>query len=102
MGSLFSSLKTVLHVIESYHDSFTKDHENRTGKLMRILAKTYGLNDAICSFLEEIGSIHDIGKIAIPQQILEKPMRLTEFEKTVGASRLHNQTRTRKKAIGTE
>ena len=78
---LIHSVRKILNDIENYHDSFTKSHECRTGKLMSILGKAIGLDSVFCASLEEAGSIHDIGKLAIPANILEKPGPLSAFER---------------------
>lgn len=48
---------------------------------MSLLGKAYGLDDERCDLLEEVGSLHDIGKIGIPTQILEKKSPLTVLER---------------------
>lgn len=78
---LIHSVREMLNNIETFHDSFTKSHECRTGKLMSILGKAIGLDSVFCSSLEEAGSIHDLGKLAIPSSILEKPGPLSVFER---------------------
>lgn len=83
MDTLFQSVCSVLHGIENYHDSCTKDHELRTGKLMSLFGKAYGLDHTLCEVLNELGSIHDIGKLSIPEAILEKTGPLTDFERKV-------------------
>lgn len=70
-------------------DVTTGKHVKRTGVYVRILANElkeqgrYNIND---EYVEKIGwaaPLHDIGKIAIPDVILNKPGRLTaeEYEK---------------------
>lgn len=81
--SLFKNICSVLHGIENYHATKSKEHECKTGTLMSVLGKSYGLDNAACEKLNEIGSIHDIGKIAIPESILEKPGPLTLYERKV-------------------
>lgn len=83
MSKIFQSICTMLHGIESYHDTITKEHECRTGDMMRLLAKEMVLEDSVCNALRDVGSIHDIGKIAIPGEILQKQGPLTTFERKV-------------------
>lgn len=83
MSSLFKNICYVLHGIENHHAAKSKEHECKTGTLMSVLGKSYGLSKAACEKLNEIGSIHDIGKIAIPETILEKPGPLTQYERKV-------------------
>lgn len=79
----FYSIRELISTIEAYHDSYTKMHEDKVGKLMRILGKAAGCEEPLCVSLEESGSLHDIGKLAIPAKILDKPGALTAFEREV-------------------
>jgi putative two-component system response regulator len=45
-----------------------------------ILAKAAGLNEVECEKIFHAASMHDVGKIGIPDKILLKPARLTEGE----------------------
>lgn len=79
----FETISQVFHDLEIYHDSYTKHHECRTGKLMSILGNALNLDNTFCNELEQAGSIHDIGKLTIPDKILEKPGPLSAFEHEV-------------------
>jgi len=60
----------------------TGNHVKRVAEYSYILAKDYGLDLAECEMLKQASPMHDIGKIAIPDSILNKPARFTpeEFE----------------------
>lgn len=81
--SLFQNICSLFHDIEDYHDCLTREHECRTGKLMALLGNALGFDQSKCALLNELGSIHDIGKIAIPDTILEKATPLTLFERKI-------------------
>jgi putative two-component system response regulator len=83
MASLFQSICDVIHGIEDYHDALTKSHECRVGKLMGLLSTALGLNEEKCTVIEEVGTIHDVGKIAIPAAIIEKIEPLTTCERKI-------------------
>ena len=83
MTQLFDALRSVLHGIENYHDSYILLHEENTGKMMNCLANALGYSKKYCDELEQAGSIHDIGKLALPSEILEKPSKLNLFEREV-------------------
>ncbi|HAU1037917.1 TPA: HD domain-containing protein [Legionella pneumophila] len=83
MVKLFDALRTMLHGIEHYHDSSIISHEENTGKMMNCLASALGYNKKYCLDLEQTGNIHDIGKLALPSQILEKPSKLNGFEREI-------------------
>ncbi len=83
MPKLFIAVQEILHGIEYYHDSYTLKHEGNVGKMMNVLASTMGYDEKFCSHFEQAGSIHDIGKLALPAQILEKPSSLNAFDREV-------------------
>lgn len=60
----------------------TKDlnHANRVSELCKLMGKAMGLPEVELNQLEMSGLFHDIGKIAIREQILEKTEPLTAAE----------------------
>ncbi len=61
-------------------DSYTFYHCCRVGRQARLLARSMGLGEHEQTILEFAGLFHDIGKIGIPDNILQKPGRLNEEE----------------------
>lgn len=61
-------------------DSYTLGHSERVGVLARLVGRALGMSDAELCLLEWAGLLHDVGKIAIPEAILNKPGRLTPEE----------------------
>ncbi len=61
----------------------TGNHVIRVGEYSYVLAKAIGLPEEECEVIRLAAPLHDIGKVAIPDSILNKPGRLTfdEFEK---------------------
>jgi len=57
-------------------------HVTRVALYSELLARYYGLNEKEVQLLKEASPMHDIGKVAIPDSILNKPTRFTtqEFE----------------------
>jgi putative two-component system response regulator len=72
---LFSLAKTV-----EAKDEYTKGHVERVSKLAIILGKKMGLSDREMEALRYGGILHDIGKITIPEKILNKPGPLSPEE----------------------
>lgn len=64
-------------------DSDTKAHVQRTQKTGVALGRRIGLDDLQLSMLRLLCLLHDIGKIAIPLEILNKPGKFTDDEWTV-------------------
>jgi response regulator RpfG family c-di-GMP phosphodiesterase len=60
----------------------TGNHVKRVAKYSSILAKLIGMSDEEAALIEMASPMHDIGKIAIPDAILNKPGKLDfeEFE----------------------
>jgi len=55
-------------------------HVKRVAEYSYLLAKLYGLNIEECDALRLVSPMHDIGKIGIPDAILNKPARLDPSE----------------------
>lgn len=73
------SLTSLVRALQE-SDSDTEAHVRRTQKMGDILGRRVGLNDAELSDLQLLCLLHDIGKIGIPLEILNKPGKLTEAE----------------------
>ena len=61
-------------------DSDTEAHVKRTQRMGRELGKRFGLSDLEMSQLSLLCLLHDIGKVGIPLEILNKPGKLTPEE----------------------
>ena len=61
-------------------DGRTSQHAARVSEYSVLIAKALGWGEAECENLRQIALLHDIGKIGIPDAILNKPDRLTEEE----------------------
>ena len=77
------TLKTVARAIDA-KDEYTGGHSERVAKyaekLALRIASQYGFNVDDLSRIHYIGLLHDIGKIGVPDSILNKPGRLTDEE----------------------
>jgi len=58
----------------------TGNHVKRVAEYSKILALHYGLDEQEADMLKQVSPMHDIGKVAIPDHILNKPGRFTEEE----------------------
>ena len=85
MQSIVLLLSTV---IES-KDPYTAGHQRRVGNLSAEIARKMGYNGRIVNNLRIVGYMHDIGKMAIPGEIINKPGRLNGFE--MGLIRMHSE-----------
>ena len=58
----------------------TGNHVKRVSEYSRIIAEQLGLPEEECERIRLASTMHDIGRLLIPAEILEKPSRLTDEE----------------------
>jgi putative nucleotidyltransferase with HDIG domain len=81
--SLRKSIGTTIQVMVSAveaRDPYTSGHQVRSANLARTIATEMGLSPDKIEGIRMAGSIHDIGKLSIPAEILSKPTKLSELE----------------------
>ncbi len=78
-SSLVDSLKQTL--CES--DYQTEEHVERTREMSARLGREMGISDSDIGRLELLAVLHDIGKVAIPQDIIKKQGKLTPEERAI-------------------
>ena len=61
----------------------TGNHVKRVAEYSKILALHYGLDDKEAEMLKQASPMHDIGKVAIPDAVLNKPSRFNEQERKI-------------------
>lgn len=61
-------------------DKYTNGHSSRVAIYSRMLAKNLGLSENDQDMLYNMGLLHDIGKIGIPDTIINKTSKLTDEE----------------------
>ena len=64
-------------------DTYTGSHSERVSELAAKVAKRLGLDAEQVELTRLAGSLHDLGKLAIPEEILRKPGTLTDSERLV-------------------
>ncbi|MHC1683916.1 MAG: HD domain-containing phosphohydrolase [Clostridiaceae bacterium] len=74
-----AAISSLLKTLDEKH-SETEEHTMRIRNLSAKLGGKLGLSQAKLDELELLASLHDIGKIGIPEHILMKPSKLTEEE----------------------
>jgi putative two-component system response regulator len=75
-----SGVMQALAQIVEKHDLYTAQHIERLRFLSGQLAMQLGQPPRVVAEIRAAGLLHDIGKIAIPQNILQKPSELTPME----------------------
>ena len=66
-----------------YRDNDTGEHTLRVARYSRIIAEQLGLPARLCRDIHLAAPLHDVGKVAIPDNVLLKPGRLTDEEMAV-------------------
>ena len=64
----------------NYRDAETEEHSERTTRLTIELARELGYTDEDLIYIRRGALLHDIGKVAVPDNILNKPGPLTDEE----------------------
>jgi putative nucleotidyltransferase with HDIG domain len=70
----------VLSDVVEAEDNYTASHCRSVVELASAVADELGLDDRTKQELEIAALLHDVGKIAIPNEVLNKPAKLTEEE----------------------
>jgi putative nucleotidyltransferase with HDIG domain len=74
-----ATLRTLAQAVER-KDPYKAGHHKRVADLARMIALEMGLSDETLEGIRTAGSLHDIGKIPLPGEILNKPGKLTPTE----------------------
>ena len=78
----FETIATIASMIEA-KDSYTKGHSVRVSEYSARLAKELGWSEDKIGNLRYVALLHDIGKVGIPDSVLNKPGKLNEIEFSV-------------------
>lgn len=80
---LADALKATIEAMSKtmeWRDPYTAGHQKRVASLSMALAKQLGWSDESIQALYMAAMVHDIGKVAVPAEILTKPTHLSELE----------------------
>jgi PAS domain S-box-containing protein len=83
LDSLKRATVTTVQVLVSALDAkdpYTAGHQSRVAHLACAIAREMGLSDDSIEGINMAGTIHDIGKLSIPAEILTKPTKLSGIE----------------------
>ncbi len=82
----FDDLKQIVKIYSLMVDAksfYTQKHSEGVAALARYLGENAGLSESVCDRLEIAGLLHDLGKLRVADDILDKPNELTYEEKLV-------------------
>jgi PAS domain S-box-containing protein len=74
-----TTIQVMVSAVET-RDPYTAGHQIRSADLARAIATEMGLPQKKIEGIRMASSIHDIGKLSTPTEILTKPVKLTEIE----------------------
>jgi HD-GYP domain-containing protein (c-di-GMP phosphodiesterase class II) len=85
LEGLLKVLRTVKDIaaLHEKRDPYTAGHQRRVAQLACAIAREMNLPDGQICGIRITGAIHDIGKIAVPGDILSKPVKLSAEEFTI-------------------
>ena len=78
--------KLFIHVVHSLadaidaKDTYTNGHSGRVAMYSKEIAKRYGYSEKAQSDIYMMGLLHDVGKIGVPDAVINKPSKLTDEE----------------------
>ena len=80
------TFKQAAHIFAQIVDAkspYTLEHSTGVSRLARFMAQCHGFDSERCDLIEVAGLLHDIGKMQIPDEILEaqRPLTDTEFDR---------------------
>jgi putative two-component system response regulator len=80
--NLAGTIQAMSSMVE-IRDPYTAGHEKNVSVLSRAIAHELGLPTDVLDNVRMAASIHDIGKISVPAEILSKPGRLSDIERSL-------------------
>lgn len=72
-------VQTLAEAIDA-KDTYTNGHSGRVAKYTREIARRFGYSQRRQDEIYMMGLLHDVGKIGVPDAVINKPARLTEEE----------------------
>ena len=75
-----AELTQLMSRIIDFRSSFTAMHSAGVAASAKELARLAGMSEEDCLKMEIAGNLHDVGKLRVPNEILEKPGKLTDEE----------------------
>jgi PAS domain S-box-containing protein len=76
---LTGTIRALSSTVET-RDPYTAGHQRRVSELACAIAREMGLPGDTIDTIRMAGTIHDIGKISVPAELLAKPTQLTDIE----------------------
>ncbi|MGO9136053.1 MAG: HD domain-containing phosphohydrolase [Syntrophales bacterium] len=75
-----AAISDLFRDVIDFRSRFTATHSSGVAAAAEMIARIFGFSEAEVELLKVAGNLHDIGMLAVPNAILEKPDKLTEDE----------------------
>jgi len=80
LRTAFGGIIQIVKEIVEKRDPYTAGHHSRVADLARSIAKEMALSEDQIDAIRMASTIHDIGKMVVPAEILSKPGKLSDLE----------------------
>lgn len=100
-NSIFSAMELIRRIID-FRSGFTATHSSGVASVAEQIGKCAGLGKGEQNKLKIAGCLHDLGKLAVPVEILEKPGKLNSHEFNIIKSHTYYTYKTLQKIKGFE
>lgn len=101
-GEELLSLSQVFSTLIDFRSRFTATHSAGVSATAETLARLHKFSSRECKMMRLAGYLHDLGKLAVPAEILEKPGKLTREEFAVVRSHTYHTYRVLERIPGLE
>jgi putative nucleotidyltransferase with HDIG domain len=80
LNKAFEGTLVALGTMAEKRDPYTRGHQANVGKIARAIAVELGLDEALCRLIQQAGEVHDVGKAAVPTELLSRSGKLDPLE----------------------
>jgi len=81
--SALAELSRLFGRIIDFRSSFTALHSNGVAAIAERIAQLHGFTQEECTLLRIAGNLHDLGKLSVPRELLEKRQDLTPADHNI-------------------
>jgi putative nucleotidyltransferase with HDIG domain len=79
LNNFYRTVESMMRILEA-RDPYTRGHSQRVSRYATLTAERMGVPEAEAALLKEAALLHDIGKVGVPDGVLNKIEKLTQDE----------------------